>query len=160
MNCIENNFIGLKNNCLGNTESESGLYVNQIPGLNISMIEKITDAEVVQAQDLFNEIHDAAVKEVKMDFLDAMAEEFNVASIANIGRYGTHAEDFMPVIDARIGIEIEKFDDYDIFTKPYINYFEINLEEAVEGVVITLDTNNGATTFTQDMVKGINRVLI
>jgi hypothetical protein len=160
MNCIENNFIGLKNNCLGNTESESGLYVNQIPGLNISMIEKITDAEVVQAQDLFNEIHDAAVKEVKMDFLDAMAEEFNFSSVSSVSVYGTHAEDFMPEEDLRVGIEIEKFDDHDVFTKPFINYISINLEEPVAGVVITLETNNNTITFTQDMTKGINKVFI
>lgn len=87
MNCLTD-FIGL-NNCSILTTPESGLYLNDLPGVEIQNIDQIANAEQSTFVGVWNEIQKRALNRFKTDLINEFGKRYRlkqVQQLVNIGK--------------------------------------------------------------------------
>lgn len=72
-------FVGLQN-CGGvYEESESGLYINSLPGISLESIDKIADAEQVTYKGVWADIQTEAMVRLKIDFITELTKCYKIS---------------------------------------------------------------------------------
>ena len=69
-------FIGLRYSANHKTPS-SGLYINDLAGMNLKRFSSLASNETHRGEDLFKILHDEAILDVLSDFTGALSESFN-----------------------------------------------------------------------------------
>lgn len=71
-------FVGLQN-CGGVYEqSESGLYINTLPGISLESIEKIADSEQITYKGVWDDVQTEAMIRFKIDFISEVTKCFKI----------------------------------------------------------------------------------
>jgi hypothetical protein len=71
-------FIGLQN-CGGvYEESESGLYINSLPGISLESIDKIADAEQITYKGVWDDVQTEAMVRFKIDFITEVTKCYKI----------------------------------------------------------------------------------
>lgn len=71
MECLIN-YIGLK--VCGNETSESGLFINSLPGISLESIEKIADSEQVTYRGVWNDVQTEAAARFYVDVVNELTK--------------------------------------------------------------------------------------
>lgn len=74
MDCLVN-YIGLKGCC--EEEPESGVYLNDLPGITLESIEKISEREQVSYKGVWNDIQKRALRKFGREFTSKLSELYN-----------------------------------------------------------------------------------
>lgn len=159
-NCFPNNFIPLKGDCATYTEPNSGLYINDLPGLSFKLLAQLSNEEQQTASALYQVSHAEGLRRFFRDFTMGMAGEFNYKNVLGSNRHGRLASTFDSAGTINVGKEIEKTNCWDRFQCTYIEYIEFNADQAYTDFDFTLVDGCVTTVFTQDLACGINRIRI
>jgi hypothetical protein len=79
MDCLID-YIGLKN-CPGATDPESGLFINDLPGMPLEAIDKITSSQHVTYFNTWNSVQLRAVKKFALMVVQAFQKRYRIKSI-------------------------------------------------------------------------------
>lgn len=77
MNCLTN-YIGLKN-CPGQSEPESGLYINSLPGVSIEVMDKIAESEQATFKGVWADVQEEAWQRFYLDFVTELNRCFKLS---------------------------------------------------------------------------------
>jgi hypothetical protein len=106
MNCLENH-IGIK--YCNSPESVSGLYVNQLPGITLESLEKISEKENINFMGMWKEVKTRAWMRLEKDLRVALRAKYKLKSVkANAKVSGILDEDDTVVADEKLrGVVID-----------------------------------------------------
>lgn len=66
-------------NCADQPESESGLYINTLPGISLEMVDKVANSEQVTYVSVWNDAQQEASLRFKADFMRAVNECYELS---------------------------------------------------------------------------------
>jgi hypothetical protein len=158
--CYPDNFIALYGDCATYTDAGSGLYINDLPGISLRTIASMANEEQVTASNLYQISHREGIRRFITDFKTGMSGTFNYRNILSAAKRGRLADTFSETeVNTEIGKKIEQSNCYDRFQKLYLEYFELNAEEAGEFTFKIVD-DCVTTERTVTLICGINRILL
>jgi len=137
-------FIGLRGSC--DNESNSGLYINDLPGITLKSLAHLANEEQIRGENLFREKEKNAITKVKRDFLNLIQKDYTFQPILSteivMGNYGEF-------VDADcIGVKIENCKRETI---------EIDLQHL--SIMIDKDINTKLIIKEDNKVTEINKVI-
>ena len=92
--CFESPYIGLKGSC--NDASNSGLFINDLPGISLRALSAIANEEQIKGENLFRIKESNAIRTVKRDFLNLVQKKYSFEDILSemsvFGNYGEYQE--------------------------------------------------------------------
>jgi hypothetical protein len=80
MDCLKN-FVGLSYGLCGGTASLSGLYLNQVPGIDIQEIDGIASSDQITSSGLWNDIQTMAAQTFKEDVINEFGKRYKLRQI-------------------------------------------------------------------------------
>ena len=83
MECYEGNFIGVRGYC-GSIEPESGLYINDLPGISIARAADTTDESYTRGVDFLYAQEKLAFDLTIQDFKQQLMTTFDIISVIDV----------------------------------------------------------------------------
>lgn len=158
--CLSN-YIGLRGYC-SDTTPESGLYVNDLPGISIKMMSNISNDEQKNYSGVWDEIYTRALNELETDVLIRGQKYFKTTEVAdnsNTGYYDDPYSTSVSTVEFK-GTTIEVDARTSRYLSIYLNSVQLYLPSAVNGSVFIYNLMNGELldTITFTGTIGINTV--
>ena len=139
--CFGTNYIGIRG--CGETTPDSGIYINDLPGMSLRRFADLANEEVVQGIELVRRYEQEAIRITSRDFLTLMGNKVRINSPVDIYTRGYIGDTFSDPSARYVGFEIEKTDD-DRFTRIQVDY--INFMANANGVsTVYIEDGNGST---------------
>jgi hypothetical protein len=152
-------FIGLRYSANHKTPS-SGLYINDLAGMNLKRFSSLASNETHRGEDLFKILHDEAILDVLSDFTGALSESFNFNYTIGKRKIGQIGSVFGEVNkDIKRGCLFEKITQ-DQTQKLKVRNIEFNSDIAVDDCSFFVETLAGTDEIKANVKAGLNRILI
>lgn len=166
MNCLID-YIGLKT-CDVDT-SPSGLFINQLPGVELKLLDKISDEEQADYLGVWNDVQTRASIRFKNDIRALFSKRYRLKQVKksiNIGKQ-IDLTDLTNASAEYRGLTIELSQESDQYTfsnlqviyVQYINFYADSVQD-YEINIFDLDLNTILDTFTGTSVVGWNQVSV
>jgi len=157
MKCYEGNFIGVRGYC-GSVEPESGLYINDLPGISIKRAAGATEEAYSKGVDFMYAQEAIAFDLTIQDFKQALMRDFTLNSVIDetFFKMKTKTMNF----ENRSGVLTIYKCINDPFAALRINYVEVYSEFSVTGFIVTINDGITQTEKTFNLVPGLNRLFL
>lgn len=165
MDCLRD-YIGV-NYCGNTTTPQSGLYVNDLPGVSLRLMTSLTDEEVSTFLTLYTAIQKRAEGRFRTDLRSAMSKYYRIASVNQNTTLGKEITGAATPSSGSKGFTIELTDDVDFTPSPmtyiHVQYllFYADAGDAGETKTVNIfDLNTGSTLYTTTvtLVAGWNTI--
>lgn len=165
MNCLIG-YIGL-NACKGSAP-ESGLYINELPGINLQSIDKIADSDQQTYARVWDDVQKRSVRKLHADVSALFAKRYRIKTVSDSVQLSRKVEaDVVNLADEWRGITIELSDAGSQYLPSALQVIHLQKLEAyfsgasdIEFNVIDLDTGELLETFTQAVATGWNTIAL
>ena len=141
--CLEN-FIGLKGYC-SDTIPESGLYVNDLPGISMKMLANIANDEQKDYSGIWNEIYIRTLNQLEGDILSKAQKYFKTDVLIDNSITGYHDDPLVvePSTTDFKGITIETDSRTSKYLSIYVNSVQLYLPATKSDNIYIYNLMNG-----------------
>lgn len=158
--CLDN-YIGLDKGCTS-VASESGLFVNTLPGISLKMLANIAQEEQENYIGVFNEVYSRALNELESDVLIKAQKYFKTTLLADNSNTGYYADPYVTSTSTNEfkGTTIEVDARNSRFLSIIVNSVQLYLPTAVNDNIYIYNLMNGKLldTIAFEGLEGINTI--
>lgn len=141
LTCFGDNYIGIRGECDATTP-DSGIYVNDLPGVTLELASSLATAENVKGVTLLRQYEHEAIRKVWRDIKTKLSNQITIDNIIDQRQVGVHENEidqikYLATVAADVGIKIQKTD-CDPYTAIRVNYIDIRANTTLSGKTLTI----------------------
>jgi hypothetical protein len=160
MNSCFDNYISLEG-LSPEKNPRSGLYINRLPGITLSMFEALTNEERESTEEFFNIVYDRAKENFFNDVSNRLNDRFHVEKVINSRISGLFVKPFAinDSLEVEAGVEIEvERSKYSVLEIQTISIYSIGSPDPTGVSIRIIDNDSEALLWSKevDLIEGTN----
>lgn len=151
--CFGSNYIGIRG--CGDAAPDSGIYINDLPGISMKLMADVANDEVVQGKELIRRMEQEAIKLTAQDAVAALVNKVEFKGLVAADTQGYIGDEYEAPESRYVGFEIEKLDD-DVYTRILLNWFRFKPDTADVSTTVYVEDGPGTTATEYDITTSAN----
>lgn len=122
MNCLQG-YIGIRG--CADSEPESGLYINDLPGISLESLDKIANSEQITYAKVFEDIERRALRRFSTLVNNWLSLRYQIKNLKQSANFGSNVENTTTIAAAKYRGFVVWLSDSELYVKSNLHYIHI-----------------------------------